>query len=78
MLECDLGLSVSKVKSRERKQTASGEIHDANRGQFCFMVARQVVVYIKMSVVIRSVWCVFIHDFAIFYVEGDRKSEKVQ
>lgn len=58
MLECDLGLSVSKVKSRERKQTASGEIHDANRGQFCFMVARQVVVYIKMSVVIRSVWCV--------------------
>lgn len=42
MLECDLGLSVSKVKSGEREQTASGEIHDANRGQFCFIVTGTV------------------------------------
>lgn len=77
MLECDLGLTVSKVKSRERKQTASGEIHDANRGQFCFMVTRQVVVCIKMSVVIRSVWCVLFMILSFFTLKeivNQRKS----
>lgn len=77
MLECDLGLSVSKVKSRERKQTASGEIIDANRGQFCFMVSssssgmHQNVGSYQISVV-----C-FIHDFTIFTLKeivNQRKS----